>query len=308
MLRQVVLSAAGSDRLRSVAERAPVARSVVHRFVPGADLPSALSTVAELSAAGLVVSLDRLGEDVRDPADAAETVSAYRLLFSRLADAGLATSAEASVKLTAVGLGLPDGEQRALDNAREIAGVARDAGTTITVDMEDHTLTDRTLAAVRALRVDFPDVGAVVQAYLRRTEADCRDLAVPGSRVRLCKGAYDEPVDVAFSSRAEVDASYVRCLGALFAGGGRPLVATHDPRLIAIADALAVRHGRRPADWEYQMLYGIRPDEQRRLAAEGHTMRVYLPYGTQWWGYFMRRLAERPANVGFFLRALASRG
>jgi proline dehydrogenase len=308
MLRQVVLAAAGSDALRTLAERAPVARSVVHRFVPGADLETALAAVAELAAQGLWVSLDRLGEDVTDPADARATVDAYRLLFARLADTGLGAAAEASVKLTAVGLGLPDGRAQALANAREIAAAARDAGTTITIDMEDHTLTDVTLETVRELRVDFPGTGAVVQAYLHRTEADCRDLATPGSRVRLCKGAYDEPASVAFASRPEVDASYVRCLEALFAGGGRPLVATHDPRLIAIADALATRHGRTPADWEYQMLYGIRPEEQRRLVAAGHDLRVYLPYGTQWWGYFMRRLAERPANATFFLRSLATRG
>jgi proline dehydrogenase len=308
MLRQVVLAAAGSDALRTLAERAPVARSVVHRFVPGADLETALAAVAELAAQGLWVSLDRLGEDVTDPADARATADAYRLLFARLADTGLGAAAEASVKLTAVGLGLPDGRAQALANAREIAAAARDAGTTITIDMEDHTLTDVTLETVRELRVDFPGTGAVVQAYLHRTEADCRDLATPGSRVRLCKGAYDEPASVAFASRPEVDASYVRCLEALFAGGGRPLVATHDPRLIAIADALATRHGRTPADWEYQMLYGIRPEEQRRLVAAGHDLRVYLPYGTQWWGYFMRRLAERPANATFFLRSLATRG
>lgn len=308
VLRGAVLSAAGSDTLRGVAERAPVARSVVRRFVPGADLAAALVAVRELSQAGLWVSLDRLGEDVTDPADAQATVSAYQVLFHSLADEGLGAGAEASVKLTAVGLGLPDGRRLALANAQQIAAAATAAGTTITIDMEDHTVTDATLETVRDLRVDFPGTGAVVQAYLRRTEADCRELATPGSRVRLCKGAYDEPASVAFTSRAEVDASYVRCLQALFAGGGRPMVATHDPRLIAIADAFAVRYGRGPADWEYQMLYGIRPDEQRRLAAAGHDLRVYLPYGSQWWGYFMRRLAERPANATFFLRALATRG
>jgi proline dehydrogenase len=174
--------------------------------------------------------------------------------------------------------------------------------------MEDHTTTDSTLEVLRELRSDFPWVGAVLQAYLFRTEADCRDLAVEGSRVRLCKGAYKEPASVAFSSRGEVDRSYVRCLSVLTAGAGYPMVATHDPRLVAIAGALAVRHRRTPADHEYQMLYGIRPDEQRRLAGEGETVRVYVPYGSQWYGYLMRRLAERPANVGFFLRSLLSKG
>jgi proline dehydrogenase len=174
--------------------------------------------------------------------------------------------------------------------------------------MEDHTTTDATLHAVRALRGDFPTVGAVLQAYLRRTEADCRDLAGPGSRVRLCKGAYKEPASVAFQTRREVDLSYVRCLKVLMAGAGYPMVASHDPRLLDIASVLAARHHRRPGSYEIQMLYGIRPDEQRRLAGAGVTVRVYVPYGADWYGYFMRRLAERPANVGFFLRSLLTTG
>jgi len=195
-----------------------------------------------------------------------------------------------------------------LDNARLVAAAARAAGTAVTVDMEDHTVTDAILETVLELRQDFPDTAAVLQAYLRRTAGDCRVFAGPGSRVRLCKGAYDEPADVAFTTRADVDRSYVDCLGILMAGQGRPLVATHDPRLIAIADALAVRNGRVPADWEYQLLYGVRPAEQRRLVEHGFAVRVYLPYGDQWWGYLVRRLAERPANMAFFLRALATRG
>src|SRR5690606_1217028 len=143
---------------------------------------------------------------------------------------------------------------------------------------------------------------------LRRTEADCRDLAGPGSRVGLCKGAYDEPESVAYRSAAEVDSSYVRCLKVLMAGEGVPMVATHDPRLIAIARHLADRNGRSVDDWELQMLYGVRPQAQTDLAARGLRVRVYLPYGTEWFGYFMRRLAERPANMAFFLRSLATRG
>ena len=172
--------------------------------------------------------------------------------------------------------------------------------------MEDRTTTDSTLDILRELRVDFPWVGAVLQAYLKRTEQDCRDLAYAGSRVRLCKGAYQEPASVAFQDKADVDLSYVRCLKVLMAGEGYPMVASHDPRLIAIAADLA-KH-RDATTYEFQMLYGIRPEEQRRIAAAGNRMRVYLPYGDEWYGYFMRRLAERPANVAFFLRSLVTTG
>jgi proline dehydrogenase len=210
-----------------------------------------------------------------------------------------------SVKLSAVGQALD--ESMALDNARAICDAAAAAGTTVTLDMEDHTTTDSTLAVLRGLRQDFPWVGAVLQAYLHRTEADCRDLAGSGSRVRLCKGAYKEPASVAYQQRLEVDRSYVRCLRVLLEGNGYPMIATHDPRLVAIATSLVQRLGRPKNTYEFQMLYGIRPHEQLRLALDGNTVRIYVPYGDEWYGYLMRRLAERPANVAFFLRALATR-
>jgi proline dehydrogenase len=208
-----------------------------------------------------------------------------------------------------VGQALPgDGERLALDNAFAICEAARDAGTTVTLDMEDHTTTDSTLQILTDLRKDFPSTGAVVQAYLHRTEADCRDLATPGSRVRLCKGAYKEPASVAFQGKDEVDRSYVRCLKILMEGPGYPMVATHDPRLVAITADLVRRTGRETNSYEYQMLYGIRPNEQLRHAARGERMRVYVPYGDEWYGYLVRRMAERPANLVFFLRALATKG
>ncbi len=173
--------------------------------------------------------------------------------------------------------------------------------------MEDHTTTDASLDLLLRVRKDFPETGAVLQAYLRRTEADCRDLAVAGSRIRLCKGAYDEPESVAYQSDLEVSRSYVRCANVLLAGGGYPMFATHDPRLVAILED-RVRWYDRPVDtFEFQMLYGVRPVEQRRLAELGYAVRVYVPYGTQWYGYLMRRLAERPANTALFLRALVGR-
>jgi proline dehydrogenase len=305
MLRRTLLAAARSGAVRSLVEGTGVADPIVDRFVAGAEVDDAVAAARGL-ATDRLVTVDHLGEDTTERAQADAAVAAYATLLRRLGDEGLADRVEVSVKLSALGQSLPaDPDKIALDSARQVCAAAAAVGTTVTVDMEDHTTTDRTLETVRELRVDHPWVGAVLQAQLRRTEADCRALAGPGSRVRLCKGAYDEPAAVAFRRAAEVDASFVRCLRVLMAGAGLPMVATHDPRLISIARLLGQRH-RRP--YEIQMLHGVRPREQAALAAEGLAVRVYLPYGTEWYGYFMRRLAERPANVAFFLRALLTRG
>ncbi|MBK1784903.1 proline dehydrogenase family protein [Prauserella cavernicola] len=307
MLRSAIIAASRSPRARSLVENLPLARPIVDRFVAGEQLGKALDTTRELTRDRLV-TLDHLGEDTTDRASADATVEAYRKVLGALADGGLAARAEVSLKLSALGRSLPgDGDKIALENARAICEAAASAGTTVTVDMEDHTTVDATLSIVRELRVDFPWVGAVLQAYLHRTEGDCADLSGPGSRVRLCKGAYDEPASVAYRDKAEVDASYVRCLKILMAGQGYPMVATHDPRLIEIAQDLAARSGRAAAEYEHQMLFGIRADEQQRLAARGLRMRVYVPYGGEWYPYFVRRLGERPANLAFFARALVGR-
>ena len=308
MLRRVLLSSSRSRRLRHLVETAPGSRQVVARFVAGDTAESAVDAVHRLSATGRFASLDYLGEDTTQLEQAAHTRDAYLTVLKQLTDGGLAGWAEVSVKLSAVGQALPeDGHQVALDNAYAICEAARAAGTTVTLDMEDHTTTDRTLAVLRDLRKDFPETGAVLQAYLHRTEADCRALAHEGSRVRLCKGAYNEPEEVAFQSDIDVDRSYVRCLKVLLAGQGYPMIATHDPRMIEIASSLSSRYGRPQGSYEFQMLYGIRPEEQKRLAAAGETMRVYIPYGTEWYGYLMRRLAERPQNLSFFVRSLVSK-
>lgn len=308
MLRTTMLAAARSSAVRRLVEANPLTRTVVDRFVAGSDTSAAIGVAGRLADKDLHVSLDHLGEDTTDARQADETVLAYQGLLSELRRAGLAHRAEVSVKLSAVGQQLAaDGEKIALDNARRICESAAEAGTTVTLDMEDHTTTDMTLRALSDLRVDFPWVGAVLQAYLHRTEQDCRDLAYEGSRVRLCKGAYSEPASVAFQDKHEVDRAYVRCLGALMNGQGYPMVATHDPRMVRIASELAGRAGRAKESYEFQMLYGIRPGEQRRMAENGDRLRVYVPYGQEWYGYFMRRLAERPANIGFFLRSLLTR-
>lgn len=307
MIRRVMLSLSRSDQVRAVVAGAPVTRDVVARFVPGEATADAVRAAGELAAEGLLATIDHLGEDVLERAQADATVVAYLDLLSGLEEAGLAHAAEVSVKLSAVGQALPgDGEHLAYENAALICEKATLVGTTVTLDMEDHTTTDSTLSILRKLRGDFPATGAVLQAYLYRTEADCRDLAHEGSRVRLCKGAYKEPESVAYAAKADVDKAYVRCLRILMAGEGYPMIASHDPRLIDIAGALAVRAGRAKGSYEYQMLYGVRPDEQRRLAAAGEKMRVYVPYGQDWYGYMMRRMAEKPANLGLFLKSLSS--
>ncbi len=311
MLRQALLQMSKSGRVRHLVETAPVTRGVVRRFVPGAGVADAVRAATELTGTHRLVTVDFLGEDTLDIAQARATRDAYVTLLEHLADAGLTQGgrSEVSVKLSAVGQALgQDGAKIALEHAWDVCQAAQQAGTTVTLDMEDHTTTDSTLSVLRELRGDFPWVGAVLQAYLRRTEADCRDLAGAGSRVRLCKGAYDEPESVAFQGKSDVDGSYVRCLKVLMKGAGYPMLATHDPRLVDIGGALAVQAGRSQGSYEYQMLYGIRPDEQQRLADQGEKMRVYLPYGDDWYGYFMRRLAERPANTTFFLRSLLTRG
>ncbi|MGP3981088.1 proline dehydrogenase family protein [Streptomyces sp. KR80] len=308
MLSPVLLAAARSDSIRRIVSAAPVTRPVVDRFIAGERLDQALTVVRSLTSSGLEVSLDRLGEDVTDPAEALRTRDAYLAVAEALRHEGLGVRAEMSVKLSAFGQALPGGHDLALANVAPVVEAAAEAGTTVTLDMEDHTTVDSTLAILAELRKRFPQTGAVVQSYLLRTEDDCRALAGEGSRVRLVKGAYKEPGSVAYQDKCEVDKAFVRCLKILMAGRGYPMIGSHDPRMVAIAQELARRAGRKLDEYEFQMLYGIREAEQQRLVAEAHRMRVYIPYGTDWYGYFMRRLAERPANLGFFLRSLATRG
>ena len=315
MLRKALMAAAASERVRDVVTSAPGARGIVDRYVAGESSEDAVAVARTLRSAGLLVTLDYLGEDTTDAQRAAATAAQYVHLLGKLAAEGLTEggAVEVSVKPTAVGLllgseGQPGpnslGERVATEHLERIAVAARDAGTTMTIDAEDHRSTDAGLRIANSLRSRFPAVGTVVQASLRRTEADVRELAAPATRVRLCKGAYAEPAAAAFESRHEVDKSFARCLRVLMAGPGYPMIATHDPRLIAITRSLGLG---RPADsFEYQMLHGVRPDEQRRLAESGAKVRVYVPYGGDWYPYLVRRLAERPSNLALFLRSLVS--
>lgn len=312
VLRPGLLAASRSPRVRRTVTGMASTRKLVERFVAGESEADAATATRLLRETDRLVTIDYLGEDTTDPAQAAATVDHYRALLETLAElpgtGETIRPLEVSLKLSALGQSLPrSGHAIALEHAHKICSAADAAGVWVTIDAEDHTTTDSTLAIVRELRTEFPWLGTVLQAYLHRTEDDCRELAGPGSRIRLCKGAYREPATVAFQSRAEVDGSYLRCLDILMHGRGYPMVATHDPAMIAAATESARSAARAPGDFEFQMLYGIRDDEQRRLAAAGHHMRVYVPYGDEWYGYFMRRLAERPANLAFFLRALRPR-
>ncbi|MCH5643139.1 MULTISPECIES: proline dehydrogenase family protein [unclassified Gordonia (in: high G+C Gram-positive bacteria)] len=308
VLRPAITAAAKSDRIKETSQRLAVTERVVRRFVPGESEVDVLAAIRAEFDDGLSVTIDFLGEDTVVEAQADATVTAYLSLLEAMSGLGATASGqlEVSLKLTALGQSLPEhGAKIAEANARRIASAARAAGVLVTVDAEDHTTVDERLSIVRSLRGDFPEVGTVLQAYLRRTEDDCAEFAASGARIRLCKGAYAEPASVAFPDRRQIDEAYLRCLRILMKGNGYPMVASHDPVIIEAAGVLARELGREPDSWEHQMLYGIRTDEQRRLVQSGARVRVYIPYGEEWYGYFVRRLAEKPANLGFFLRALA---
>ncbi|MFE7438731.1 proline dehydrogenase family protein [Streptomyces tendae] len=326
MLGPVILAASRSDRMRRLVSAAPVTKPVVDRFIPGETVDQIVPIIRELTDQGLELTMDVVGEDITTPAQAEAARDAYLELIDRLKPLDLGTRAEMSVKLSMFGQALPSpttalnggargpaaafhgGHELALANVRPVVEAAAEIGTTVTLDAEDHTTLDSMFAIHEELRKDFPQTGCVIQAYLFRTEADARRLADSGSRVRLVKGAYKEPAEVAYQQRHEIDKAYVRILRTLMEGEGYPMIGSHDPRLISIGQELARTAGRKLDEYEFQMLYGIRGDEHLRLAAEGHRMRVYTAYGTDWYGYFMRRLAEKPANLRFFARSMVSKG
>ena len=307
MIRRTLLALAGQQPIQHALTTWPISRNVVSRFVAGPSTDDAVRVAGELARNGLRCTLDHLGEDTVDAAQADQVTAAYLDLLRRIGETNVAEYAEVSVKLSAIGQALgADGEKIATDNAREICAAAAAVGTTVTLDMEDHTTTDSTLGILSELRADNPWVGAVLQAYLYRTESDATRLATEGSRVRLCKGAYSEPPSVAFEERSEIDRAYVRSAKILLSGKGYPMLATHDPRLVEIVQAMARTFRREPGSYEFQMLYGVRPEEQLRLSDAGEKVRVYVPYGVQWYGYMMRRMAEKPANLALFLKSLTS--
>jgi proline dehydrogenase len=276
-----------------------LARRVAARFVAGETVDDAVAAVRALDAAGIAATLDVLGEAVRSAAEAAAARALYLETLARIAPLG--ARANVSLKLTQMGLALD--EALCLANVRAIAARARAAGSFVRLDMEQSTYTERTLQLFkRILYPEFGDaIGVVLQAYLRRTADDVAQMIALGARVRLCKGAYQEPASVAFPSKRDVEANYIRCMEQLLLRGNAPAIATHDVRLIEHAKAFARDRGI-PADrFEFQLLYGVRRDLQQALRRQGYRVRVYVPFGTQWYPYLMRRLAERPANVAFLL-------
>lgn len=290
--------------LGRIATALPFTRAMVRRFVAGFTLDEVLSVLGELQAAGFRWTVDVLGESV--DSEEAATASADRYLATLDALAARGLEANVSLKLTQMGLDIDPDVCR--QNVARVAVRASEVGAFVRVDMEDHTKTDITLEMARALRRQHEDVGVVIQSYLRRSDADIDRLILERTRVRLCKGAYDEPASVAFASRVEVDRAYAELADRLLVDGNYPAMATHDDALIEHIIEFAQANGIGPERFEFQMLYGVRRDLQHALIDQGWTVRVYVPYGTEWYPYYMRRLAERPANVLFILRSVLREG
>lgn len=299
-LRGAILKVANRSPVRRMVTGG-IGRRVALRFVAGEDLEDALEVVKVLNGRGMSVSLDYLGENVTDAGTAQAATDVYRTAIERIEAAGL--RANISVKLTQMGLDIDP--EFALGNAAVVVARTAEADTSVTLDMEDHRYTDRTIDTCLRLAHRYPGrIGVAIQAYLYRTPEDLERLIAAGVHVRLCKGAYREPRAIAYPRKDDVDRAFADLLRRLIEAGAYPMIATHDERLIRFA-LKQIRSGGRDRDtFEFQMLYGVRRDLQERLVRDGYRMRVYLPFGTEWYPYFMRRIAERPANVTFFLRQL----
>jgi len=276
-----------------------LARKFAARFVAGETVESGVAAFKQLNAAGITASLDLLGEAVHNAAEARAARDTYLHTLDRIKAAGAA--ANISVKLTQMGLDIDAAS--CVENLRTIIAAAQADASFVRIDMEQSDYTERTLQLFRqTFHPQFGNaVGVVLQSYLRRTEQDVEQMIALGGRVRLCKGAYKEPEAVAFPGKRDVDANYVRCMERLLLRGNYPAIATHDVRILEHAKAFARDKGVAPARFEFQMLYGVRRDLQLALKRQGYNVRVYVPFGTQWYPYLMRRLAERPANVAFLL-------
>lgn len=291
MLRRALLAAAPAS----------AARAVAGRFVAGETMSDAVAAVRRLRDAGMLGCVGYLGDGTANGLRAAANATQYFQLLDKLAAEGLTDGGATEVSVTPAAVGLGEDQETATGNIERIAAAAESHGTSVTLDAEDHRTAESTLRIAAELRRSHPGVGSVVQAALRRTETDVRDLAaVPGTRVRLVKGAYPEPLSEAFTGRHDVDKAFARCLRVLMGGPGYPMIATHDPRLIAITRALGM--DREPGTFEYQLLYGVREDLARQLVSEGAKVRIYVPYGPGWQAYLRRLTEQRPLSVASALR------
>lgn len=298
-MRQTFLSLSNSRELQDVALHNAAARKFALRFVAGETLQQAVRAVAALNAKGCMATFDHLGENVNTPDHARAAADSYIDVLRAIKQRGLKSNV--SLKLTQMGLDIDEG--LCFENVARICKMAHEMNNFVRLDMESSAYTDRTLGIFRKLwhNRGFHNVGVVLQAYLYRTEADVREMNRLGARVRLCKGAYNEPEEVAFPRKEDVDANYAKLVRLLLTEGVYPGIATHDSRLIEYTKRFAASKGIAPAKFEFQMLYGIRRAQQIEIVEQGYNMRVYVPYGQEWYPYFMRRLAERPANLMFIV-------
>lgn len=301
MMRQAILAVADNRHVSRFIRANALTRRLVRRFVAGETLSEAMPAVRELDAAGMALTLDLLGENVHSEQEARDATSTYIEILDRMRAEGM--SPNISVKLTM--LGLDFGDEVAHDAMIPILEAAGRVDGFVRIDMEGSDYTERTMRIFEDLHDRYPEhVGIVIQSYLRRAEHDIRRCIERRARVRLVKGAYAEPSSVAFQERSRIDENYVRLMEVLLDGGNFPALATHDPALIRSARGYVGRMHIPLDTFEFQMLYGVRRDEQQRMVDAGYGMRVYVPYGTQWYPYFTRRIAERPANALFVLRQL----
>jgi proline dehydrogenase len=298
MLRSTLLKLSESKKFASWVTSNGTTRRMARRFVAGETLEEAITAVRQCNDSGMMASLDYLGENVSTTSDAQHSRDAYLEVFERIAQEKL--QANVSCKLTQLGLDI--NHEFCAGLVLSIAERAASFDNFLRIDMEGSAYTQRTINLVKRVRSRNPAVGTVVQAYLYRSETDIADLLAYGCRIRLCKGAYKEPEDVAFPRKADVDGNFIRLMQLLLSSGFYHAIATHDPRMIASTIRHAAAKGISKDDFEFQMLYGVRTDLQRRLVHDGYRVRIYIPFGNDWFPYFMRRLAERPANIGFMIR------
>jgi proline dehydrogenase len=302
LTRSVLIYLSRQEGLKEFAAHFRLFKKLTTRFVAGETIDEAVAAIRELNAEGCTASFDHLNESVANPAEAEAEVREYLDILARIDETGIKSNV--SIKLTQFGLELDP--ELAYKNARIVVADAARRGNFVRVDMEASSVTQQTIDIFKRLRAEFGlnDVGIVLQSYLRRTYDDAMDLLKLPARIRICKGAYNEPPEVAFPDKKDVDENYVRVMQLLLSSGIYHGIATHDPKMIAATIDFAARNGIGKESFEFQMLYGVRRDLQRQLAKDGYNMRVYVPYGKHWYPYFMRRLAERPANIWFVLKNL----